>query len=224
MQQPIIKDNFETLVELTRSHKSLIRFGDGEYELISGLFGNSRKGISFQQYEKSLARELLEILQSREQDLLIGINREYFYGILENEKTLYRKEVKEWVERFIADNSSFYEKTLISNKEYVATGISQVYPTYEVYEFERHFDLWKEIFKNNDVVMVCGDKVFNKVTYNILDVSKSIQYVYGPTKHAYSAIRQLKLHLQQLAKDKLLVFALGPAGKVLAYQMFQMGF
>ena len=34
MQQPIIKDNFETLVE----HKSLIRFGDGEYELISGLF------------------------------------------------------------------------------------------------------------------------------------------------------------------------------------------
>lgn len=155
---------------------------------------------------------------------MIGINREYFYGILENEKTLYYKEVKEWLERFVTNNLNFYANFLISGKEYASAGISQVYPTYRVYDFERHFNLWQKIFKHNNVVVVCGDKIFDKVTYNILDTAKSIQYVYGPTKHAYSAIQQLKLHLQQLSKDKLLVFALGPAGKVLAYQMFQMGF
>ena len=181
-------------------------------------------GISFQQYEENLARGLLEILQSREQDLLVGIGREYFYGIIENAQTLYHKEVKEWLEQFITNNLNFYANFLISGKEYASAGISQVYPTYRVYDFERHFNLWQKIFKHNNVVVVCGDKIFDKVTYNILDISKSIQYVYGPTKHAYNEIQWLKLHLQRLPKDKLLVFALGPAGKVLAYQMFQMGF
>ena len=56
----------------------------------------------------------MEILQSREQDLLVGIGREYFYGIIENAQTLYHKEVKEWLERFITNNLNFYANFLIS--------------------------------------------------------------------------------------------------------------
>lgn len=71
-------------------------------------------------------------------------------------------------------------------------------------------------------MLICGDKVLN-VKYNILENS-DVNYIYGPTLHAYNDIERLRIELKEKAKDETLLFAIGPAGKVLAYEMFLKGY
>ena len=65
--------------------------------------------------------------------------------------------------------------------------------------------------------------MLSNIKYNILEDS-DVEYIYGPTKHAYSDIDRLRLELNSKAKDETLLFAIGPAGKVLAYEMYLKGY
>ena len=57
----------ETISELVSKNKSIARFGDGEIDFIYG------KGMNYQKYDKKLANRLQEVLNSNEENLLIGI-------------------------------------------------------------------------------------------------------------------------------------------------------
>ena len=61
----------ETLNEIIVNKKSITRFGDGEYRLIFG------ENAGLQKYNETLAKRLLDILNSDEKNLLIGINIPY---------------------------------------------------------------------------------------------------------------------------------------------------
>ena len=61
----------ETLDEIINSHKSLARFGDGEFKIIFGI------GLDFQEKSKLLKAKLLNVLNSGFNNLLIGINMRY---------------------------------------------------------------------------------------------------------------------------------------------------
>ena len=58
----------KTLDEIIYNHKSIARFGDGEYRIIFG------KNAFFQKYNKTLAKKLYDVLNCKEKNLLIGIN------------------------------------------------------------------------------------------------------------------------------------------------------
>lgn len=66
----------ETVEKLISENKSITRFGDGEFDFIY------RKGMNYQTYDGNLAKRLEEVLNSNEENLLIGIpnavNPEYF--------------------------------------------------------------------------------------------------------------------------------------------------
>ncbi len=61
----------KTLNEIIVNRKSITRFGDGEYRIIYG------EKAGFQNYNETLSKKLLEILNSDEKNLLIGINITY---------------------------------------------------------------------------------------------------------------------------------------------------
>lgn len=48
--------------------------------------------------------------------------------------------------------------------------------------------------------------------------------IYGATKHAYAVVGAIKEEILKFNKDWLLIFALAPAGKVLGYEMFKLGY
>ncbi|HED0491776.1 GT-D fold domain-containing glycosyltransferase [Campylobacter jejuni] len=212
---PKIMDNFETLKYLIESDKSFIRFGDGEYSIMEG------KGIAFQKYDEKLAKNLEEIIMTNHEKLLIGIAREYFYST-----RCCHDFVREFCLGWSAMNYKKIKKYIQQDKIYGSTGVSQAYAAYKIdkYDFEKHYVLVKKLLSQKEIVVFCGDKIFNNIKYNILEGISKIEYVYGPTKHAYDNFENLKRKMFEISKNKILIFALGPAGKSLAYEAFKEGY
>ncbi|MCX2716494.1 GT-D fold domain-containing glycosyltransferase [Helicobacter sp. MIT 21-1697] len=209
---PIVKDNFETLQILLDSQKSFIRFGDGEYILMEG------GSIGFQKYDKNLAQTLQEIITSQDENLLIGLGYSLFHAPTENSRSPWFRYT--WV----AENYHIIKKYLVPHKVYGATDISQVYAGYKEYDFERHYALLKQLFIGKKILVICGDKVLANAQYSIFEECKDIAYLYGATKHAYEGIGTLRRQILNFSKDYVLLFALGPAGKALGYEMFKLGY
>lgn len=57
----------ETIKALYSSRKSMVRFGDGEFNLIEG------RDIGFQQSSPEISKRLAEVLKSNDENILIGI-------------------------------------------------------------------------------------------------------------------------------------------------------
>lgn len=122
------------------------------------------------------------------------------------------------------ENYPIIKKYLIPNKEYGATELSQIYAGYKDYDFKAHYAGLKKLFADKKILLVCGDKVLANVQYNLFEEAQEIATIYGATKHAYESIGVLKEEILKFPKDRVLVFALGPAGKVLGYEMFKLGY
>lgn len=210
---PQIENNFETINKLVNSSKSLIRFGDGEFRLMK------HEDIPFQKANNDLSKKLIEIITSNDENLLIGIPFEYFKTNVQ-----LRKSVKTFMYTWVPKWLKFIEKYIQRNKIYYSTSISQVYAMYEKYDFEKHFSLLKQIWNDKKITIITGDKVLNKIDNNIFFNAQEINYIYGPTLNAYEKYEKLKNELFQLPKEQLLIFAIGPAGKILAYDCFKNGY
>ena len=74
---PHIMSMEATVDEIVESGKSIARFGDGEFAIISG-----ETRWRFQRDDEKLAERLKDVLQSRKEQVLIGLNE--FYGELSN--------------------------------------------------------------------------------------------------------------------------------------------
>ncbi|WP_104721365.1 GT-D fold domain-containing glycosyltransferase [Helicobacter mesocricetorum] len=212
IKPPNIKNSFETLEILLQTQKSFIRFGDGEYILMNG------GSIGFQKYDANLARALETIITSEDENLLIGLGYNYFRMPPDNARSPWFKYT--WVMK----NYPIIKKYLIPNKEYGATELSQIYAGYKDYDFKAHYAGLKKLFADKKILLVCGDKVLANVQYNLFEEAQEIATIYGATKHAYESIGVLKEEILKFPKDWVLVFALGPAGKVLGYEMFKLGY
>lgn len=212
IKPPRVKTLLKTMQELVSTNKSIIRFGDGEYILMGG------RGIPFQRYDKRLAEQLITIISQDNENLLIGIDRGYFHTPSPNASDVFKKYSYSWV----IENYEIITKYLKPEKEYANARISQIYVGNINYDYKKYYDLFKQLLAKKKLLLICGDKVLN-VKYNILENS-DVNYIYGPTLHAYNDIERLRIELKEKAKDETLLFAIGPAGKVLAYEMFLKGY
>ena len=111
----IIESDENTINEILYHNKSIARYGDGEYIIIEG------GGISFQKYDKILAKRLKEILISNEKNLLVGI----YFPFRKKELDLYRDfEANYW--RALCNGHKFKMLKLINlNKRYYSAGITK---------------------------------------------------------------------------------------------------
>ena len=150
---------------------------------------------------------------------MIGINYEYFHTAIHCHESV-RKFIHTWV-------SSHYDsilKYINFDRQYVSAAVFQPYVYYKHYDFETHYKLVTSFFHNKSITLICGDKILKDIQYFIFEQVKEVTYLYGPTKHAYSNFEHLKSLIQKRPKNEILVFALGPAGKALAYEGFKMGY
>lgn len=76
IKRPKILTADETLATIIATDKSLVRFGDGEIMLLEG------NGVPFQKEDKKLTMRLRQILANPHPNVLIGINRWYYYSNL----------------------------------------------------------------------------------------------------------------------------------------------
>ena len=86
------------------------------------------------------------------------------------------------------------------------------------------FDLAKEIFKNRDITIICGDRVFNNIQNNIFDCANSVEYQYAPTENAFDKYDEILERAKTISKDRLVIIILGPTATVLAYDLALLGY
>lgn len=201
----------QTIDKLLETERSFCRFGDGEIAVIQG------EGIAFQKADRELGRRLLEILQSEDADILVGIN--YFYlnpvegvnGFTQNFLNCLQMQRK-----FLIKNCS-------KKRVYIDAAITQMYQNYDEYDFDTHFDKLQKLFEGKKITLICGESVLNDIKYNALAVCADVEYIYGPPRDAYDQHDKLLKKALETDRERILCVILGPAAKVLVYDLYKNG-
>lgn len=211
LYRPDIKTPFETVEELVNTQKSFARFGDGEFHII-----NNEKCV-FDKPNEKLTQKLKDALLSDDPNLMIGLNYVYYHSL----KT--KSDVDKPISRCIySECRKILEKYLRKDKTYYSAEITQMYIISNIDDWDAYFERVKDIWRNKDITIVCGDKVFDNIETNIFDCAKSIDYVYVPTVNASEKYDEIFEKIKKVS-NKLIILICGPVATALAYDISSWG-
>ena len=208
----------ETLDQLLETEQSLIRFGDGEFNLING------NSIAYQEYQEELAQEMREILlhaDDTENKVLICLPEifEIFKGsFLQNEDS-----EKFW-KQVLDDHGRFFQETCQA-KRYGSTWISRPYidnkdKSHAITQFEQI----KSLFEHKDILIVEGATTRSGVGNDLFNNVLSIKRIICPSHHAFSKVDAIQQAILDHAPGRIILLMLGPTAKILAYRLSQLGY
>lgn len=203
----------ETIDELLRTEKSMVRFGDGEIVMIKGV------DLMLQKASAEIADGLKEILAYPYDDLMVTIPG-IFDGLADHHKAS---------RQFWRDHLLFCRKTYETycnpNRVYYTTFVSRCYYfAKDRAPCKEWFAKIRKIWENRDVVIVEGTRTHNGVGNDLLDEAKSIERVICPPSDAYSAVPAILEVCTAYGKDRLFLLSAGVAAKFLAAELFQRGY
>lgn len=205
--------NIESTLEyLENNEVSFYRYGDGEVAIMMG------EGIAFQKADKELARRLTELLSAKEDGIKAAIPYGYF---------TYEKGMIPTFEGFVYAmkiQRKFFFEHCRKDYEYLDTAITQAYQCYEDRNFDNYFTRFKNLFEGRKVTVICGKGVLDSIEYSLLEKCSEVNYLYGPSKNAFSEYDELLSKAKQIPKDNLVCIVLGPTAKVLVYDLFKEGY
>ena len=202
----------ETLALLECEKISFLRYGDGEIAIMQG------HSIPFQEYDEKLSKRLKKLLRTDLEGLKIGIP--YYY-------TNPVKILNDFTERFaksLAVQRKFLCKNCKNDMTYIDTCITQVYQTYEQYDFDKYYKRMQALLESKDITIICGEGVFDKLTYKAYEVCKSVEFITAPSMNAYASYDELLKKSIKINKDRLVCIVLGPTAKVLVYDLHKKGY
>lgn len=208
-------DEIITVDKLINERKSLSRFGDGEFLWMTGESLNS-----YQEYSEEFSHDLRTAFQNKNSNLLVGIP----YGIVNSKEcNLYAK--IHW--KIIKANC--YSKILEFadlNRTYCNASITRPYIDYRDYKLSTNkFKNLQRIWENRDIVFVEGEKTKLGIGNNLFDNAKSIKRIICPSENAYERKDEIKASIiKNIAKDTMILGALGPTASILASEMTNLGY
>lgn len=197
---------------LSKENVSFVRIGKGEIALMMGAT------LPEQCYDGQLAKRLKEVLQNREKGLLVGIP---YYYVYPQRNLLPSVAVHA---QSIAPQRRFLMKYSLKARHYIDSGITQAYHIYDEYDFDRHFSMAEKLLKNRNVTVICGEGVWDRLQYNLLDVCASVEYQYAPGTEAYVQYAWILKRAQTINRERLILTALGPTAKPLVYDLYKDGY
>lgn len=207
-----ILDARQSLELLKKENKSFVRTSDGEVKLMSGM------DQPFQKYEKEIADRLIQLLEEPRTDIYVGINRNYFIPLIPKGNPYYYR-------RNAYDFRNFYMKHCAFQAIYIDATFTSYNCNSDQEEIEYHYNCWREMFKEKDIVVVCGQGILDKLEYDIFELARTKKYIYGPSRHAWDQHDELINKIKaEISKDQLLVFILGMAGKAMIPELTDMGY
>ena len=86
-----------------------------------------------------------------------------------------------------------------------------------------YYNKFRKIWDNKDIVIVCGERVFKNIKYNIYDNAKSIEYIYGPTNNAFADYDEIMNKASKKDVNKLIILVLGATATVMAHDLSKLG-
>lgn len=211
---PILHSDEEAVDRIVNERCSLIRFGDGEFEIMAG-----KERLPYQKCVKTLSDRLREIVRCRQDNILIALANNY--GSMDS----YTDKDKDGIREYMTEDVRAFHASLLdySRVYYDAYMFKCYFQSKDKEEAGRRYDLVKKIWKDRDIVLIEGAETRTGQGNDLLDNARSIQRILCPTKNAYDRYQSILEEAGKVSKDKLILCVLGPAGKVLAYDLIQNG-
>ena len=210
-----IYDDEKTLDKIISRNKSISRYGDGEFKLMFGL------NLGFQRYNKEMSDRLYNILNSKEKNLLIGINVPYKPKNIDIFNPEARDYYTKWLKKF-----RFKLAKILKNHEYYSSTITRFYIDLKSKKgVPKYIKKLKKVWDQREVVIIEGEKSRLGVGNDLFDNMKSIERIICPTINAFNKYKEIINSIKKnVSKNKLILIALGPTATILAYDLYKLGY
>lgn len=210
--------DYDTTIEGIKDGKSLIRFGDGEFALMAG---TARQ--KFQHYDKRLAMRLREIISSTEEGLMIAVADNY--GSLEKYNEDGRQGIRKYMTREIRlEHRAFLDLSRTYHNAYITRPYALFADNGTDAPLKRFRQL-KQIWDDRNVIFIEGALTRLGVGNDLFDNAASIRRIEAPATNSFDRYDDiLKAALKYADKDVLFLVALGPAARVLVYDLYCAGY
>ncbi|MDE5762528.1 MAG: GT-D fold domain-containing protein [Bacteroidales bacterium] len=210
-------DSFET-IEAIKAGKSLARFGDGEL----GIICNGRN-IGFQSADNQLGMELKRVLQSDDENCMIGLP-----GLFDGLKKPRKLESRLFWAYTLVRNWKKWNKLIKRDKVYADTQATRFYINYTDTAFsEKIVEKWKEVWNDRHILIVEGEKTKLGIGNDLFNNVRSLERILCPAHNAFAAYDDILKAIKTRHKPEegfLILLALGPTATVLAYDLAQVGY
>ncbi|MDR7925262.1 GT-D fold domain-containing glycosyltransferase [Latilactobacillus sakei subsp. sakei] len=158
----------ESIQKIKTSQQTVVRFGDGEFNLMLG-----KNGISFQEYSEELANDLK--LAFNAENILVGIP----YGFFDTKG--YKWNIKSFWWSYVCRHKKFLNS--ISGREFIDSTFSRTVT--EVTDHSKSDQIINEtmdLWNNRNILIIEGSQTRFGVGNNLLSNAKSVQKNYWPPK------------------------------------------
>lgn len=208
-----VKGIDETLDYIIEHKPSLVRFGDGEINMLAG------DSIPYQDYDEELVSIMRDIIGQESREELVVCLPDAFTD---------RFKFTSWAIPFWKDHMDHYMdfyRELCSDSWYGSTFVSRPYIDFEdKSQAKAQFEKLKSIWKNRDLLIVEGVTSRSGVGNDLFDEANSIKRIICPSHSAFSRVHEIEQEIEKHAAGRLILCMLGPTAKVLAYHLSRKGY
>ncbi len=201
-----VKNINESLDLILKNKKSVVRFGDGEFDLIKGV------SIAYQNYEPELANRLKKIILNGNFNNTLVCLPDVFENL-----NCYNSYAKYFYESaFLPNNFHFLKEIEKTNNWYGSTFISRPYiDLVDKSKSAETFAKLKQLWQGRDILIIEGALTRSGVGNDLFADAKSIKRILCPAKDSYQQIDQIEQAIRANAENRLILLMLGPTAKVI---------
>lgn len=196
----------ETINKILEEKKSIIRLGDGEFQIIEG------GSISYyQEYNPKLANSLKSVLFEPESHNALICLPDTFSDL-----NKYTKEAQRFfLYRHLVDRKILHKIEKI-NYKFGSAFISRPYLDLKnKSESVKYFNLLKQIWFNKDILIVEGEYSHSGEGNDLFSKALSVKRIICPAKNAFDKKREIEEAIIKNCKGKIVLLVLGPTAKVI---------
>lgn len=215
----------QTLRYILTSGCSVSRYGDGEFQMIKHLKqmqGNPKTFNidTFQNFDPLLAQRLDEVLHSENPACMICIPHGFRDSKVHRgyDRTFIEREYLE-VRALVGHLRNRSEKQPIGDSYFTRFYLNRA----DISDYSSYVSLLKRLWDQRDVLIVEGTHSRLGIGNDLFDNANTIRRVLAPATNAFACYKQLLAEIDKLARDSLVLLALGQTATVLAYDLARKG-
>lgn len=201
-----VLDNYESLKLIKNKQLSVIRFGDGELDLIRGC------DIPYQNYNPMLANKMKNLILKKSPSNILICLPDIFQNI-----NRYNKKCRQfYYEEFFYQNRKFLEEIEKTRNKYGSTFISRPYiDLKDKSNSQKYFEELKSLWQGENLLIVEGKYTRSGEGNDLFSNANSISRIIVPSKNAFIKKEKIEQAIRKYAGNKLILLMVGPTAKII---------
>lgn len=209
---PTITGILETTQILRLTNYSMIRYGDGEIEIMR------MKDDFKQNFNETLKKRLLEAFNTNDPNVIVGVP-----SIFDGHPKIKKGIAHFWCDSY--EGTEWFKENINYSKQYYDAFITSPYiSTFGTYcqLTDLVYNNIKEVFRDKDLIIVRGNNS-EEYDYDVYEYAKSQRIFFAPPKNAWEKYDEIKEILMKEDANALYILTIGVTSVVLVMDLVNEG-